>query len=147
MQKTETHVSQSAQQTRELGKQWGKRLRAGDLVTLEGELGAGKTTLVQGIAAALDARGDIVSPTFVLVLEHEGAVPLLHLDAYRLENLDDEALNDAGIFDFLARDDAVKIVEWPSRITSVLRRVRFQISLRHGENDHERVLEITEFML
>lgn len=140
----ETHLSHNSQQTQELARRLGKRLRASDLVLLHGELGAGKTTFVQGIAQSLQVRGDLVSPTFVLILEHEGAIPLLHLDAYRLENLDDEALQDAGVFDFLSRADAIKIIEWPSRIAEVLPLPRFEIFLRHGEKTEDRVLEIIE---
>ena len=149
----ETFLSHNTDETRRLGENFAKRLRAGDLVFLQGELGAGKTTLVQGVARGLEIEGEIVSPTFVLIVEHEnpnGNV-LLHLDAYRLENLDEHALSDAGIFDFLARDQAIKIIEWPSRIEEYLPTPRFEIHLRRVEiasetspDDEHRVLEIRE---
>jgi tRNA threonylcarbamoyladenosine biosynthesis protein TsaE len=122
----------SADQTRDLGEQLGKQLRAGDLITLDGSLGAGKTTLVQGVARALGTQTPVVSPTFVLIIEHDGTIPLLHLDAYRLENMCYDAIRDAGIMDFLERDDAVKIVEWPSRIADWLPLPRFALRFQNA---------------
>lgn len=143
------HVSSGAQATRELGKTLAARLQAGDLVTLEGELGAGKTTFAQGVARGLGVLETATSPTFVLIVEHEAAVPLLHLDAYRLEgamgqSICYDALCDAGVLDFLDRDDAIKLVEWPQRIEEVLPTPRFAISISHGATDDERHIKITE---
>jgi len=140
--------SHSADETRALGETVGAQLKKGDLVFLHGELGAGKTTFVSGVARALKLESEITSPTFVLIIEHasadKNAPSLLHLDAYRLENLDEHALSDAGIFDFLSRRDAVKIVEWPSCIADFLPTPRFEIWLRHAENTEHRVLEVRE---
>jgi tRNA threonylcarbamoyladenosine biosynthesis protein TsaE len=91
-----------------LGAQLAPLLRAGDLVLLNGELGAGKTTLTRGLGAALGARGAVTSPTFVLAREHPtaGGVPLVHVDAYRLatgRELDDLDLDYAG---------SIVVVEW-----------------------------------
>jgi tRNA threonylcarbamoyladenosine biosynthesis protein TsaE len=143
-QTIEIFASRSALETQQLGQVFAHRLRAGDLVLLHGELGAGKTTFVQGVARALEVRSDVVSPTFVLIAEHDGRLPLLHLDAYRLENLDWHSLQEAGIFSFLERQDAVKIVEWPSRIEEFLPFARLEIWLRHDENEEARILEIRE---
>jgi tRNA threonylcarbamoyladenosine biosynthesis protein TsaE len=144
-QTTQVFASRSAAETQQLGETFARRLRAGDLVTLHGELGAGKTTFVQGVARALEIASDVVSPTFVLIAEHEGRLPLLHLDAYRLENLDWHSLQESGIFNFLEREDAVKIVEWPSRIEEFLPVARFQVWLRNNEHDdNARTLEIRE---
>ena len=104
-----------------LGERVGQAVRAGDIVLLRGELGAGKTTWTQGLARALHVRGPVTSPTFVLQIEHLDAhLPLLHLDAYRLEGEGDHALQDAGVFDFLAREDAVRVVEWPQMIQKAI---------------------------
>ncbi len=163
---TQNLLSRSADETRALGETVGAHLKPGDLVFLHGELGAGKTTFVSGVARGMGIESEIVSPTFVLIVEHMNhqhanrerancehanlsGAPLLHLDAYRLEDLDEHALHDAGIFDFLERDDAVKIVEWPSRIREFLPTPRFEIYLRSGElrsseNDNDRVLEVRD---
>ena len=142
-------MTRSADETRALGQSLASRLAPGDLVTLQGELGAGKTTLVQGLARGLGVAGDTTSPTFVLIVEHAGRLPVLHLDAYRLANRSGEpvcydALRDAGVLDLLERDDAVKIVEWPERIADVLSAPRFAISITAGAADDERCIEIRE---
>lgn len=97
--------------TRALGERLAGALRAGDLVVLSGPLGAGKTSLTQGIGAALGVRGAVTSPTFVLSRVHRGPLPLVHVDAYRLReagsrlDLDDLDLD-------AALEDAVTVVEW-----------------------------------
>lgn len=134
-------------ETRELGRRCGEELRPGDLVTLCGPLGAGKTTFTQGLARALDVTADVVSPTFVLIVEHAGRVPLLHLDAYRLENMCLEnmcydAVRDAGVLDFLDRMDAVKLVEWPERIEEFLPAPRLAVTIALGPGENERQITI-----
>jgi len=147
--KTRREITSDAEQTRALGESLAQQLLPGDLIILQGELGAGKTTLVQGIARGMGIEETATSPTFVLIVEHDGKLPLLHLDAYRLENRGGEpicydALRDAGVLDLLDRNDAVKIVEWPERIAEVLPIARFEIRIANGESDDERILEIIE---
>lgn len=142
-------ITKNASETRALAQSIAGRLQAGDLITLQGELGAGKTTFVQGLAHGLDVPQEATSPTFVLIVEYEGRLPVLHLDAYRLTNRSGEpicydALRDAGVLDLLERDDAVKLVEWPERIADALPAARFEISLTPGEADDERQIEIIE---
>ena len=79
-------VTSSVEETQAVGEQLGQSLRPGDVVALRGELGSGKTTLIQGIARGLGrAPESIKSPTFVLMREYSGEVPLIHIDGYRLE--------------------------------------------------------------
>ena len=117
-------VSHSAEQTREVGARLGRRLRAGDLVLLHGDLGAGKTTLAQGIARGLGVADHVQSPTFTLVNEHEGGpadgppIRLYHVDLYRLAGAED--LASFGFDDYLAPADGVSVVEWPERAASHL---------------------------
>ena len=118
------------------------RLRPGDLVTLSGPLGAGKTTFVQGVARGLGILTPATSPTFVLIIEHEGSTPLLHLDAYRLESKCFDAIRDAGVVDFLDREDAVKLVEWPERIADFLPAPDFAVTIEFGTEDNQRTIEI-----
>lgn len=105
--------------TRALGARLAADLRAGDLVVLSGPLGAGKTSLAQGIGAALGVRGAVTSPTFVLARTHRGPVPLVHVDAYRLReagarlDLDDLDLE-------AALEDAVTVVEWGEGLAASL---------------------------
>ena len=142
--KTFTQHTQSPAETAALGQAIGARLKAGDLILLRGELGAGKTTFAQGVAQALGVEGEVTSPTFVLQIEYAGALPLLHLDAYRLEDLQAHELQDAGVFDFLARTDAVKLIEWPERVASYLPVPRFDIAIHHETDEAMRLIEWIE---
>src|SRR5215813_5298495 len=83
------YVLSTVDDTRQLGRQLAGLLRAGDLVMLAGPLGAGKTALAQGIGAGLGVRGGVTSPTFVIARVHQGPLPLVHVDAYRLGNVPD----------------------------------------------------------
>ena len=112
-------VSRSAAQTREIGAALGRNARVGDLILLHGDLGAGKTTLAQGIAWGLGVTDYVQSPTFTLVGEHEGRtadgrpILLYHLDLYRLGGEAD--LDSFGFDDYLSPGDGVTVIEWPER--------------------------------
>lgn len=125
-----------------LGEAVGKAVRAGDVLLLEGELGAGKTTLAQGLARALEILTPVTSPTFVLLIEHEGAhqkagASLLHLDAYRLEGLSYDEAGQAGLQEFFARRDAVRLIEWPSMIDEWIEAFCFPDSTWRINIEHE----------
>ncbi len=101
-------------------------LGPGDLVLLDGELGAGKTTLTKGLAEGLGVSGYVNSPTFTLVNQYQGRLPVYHLDCYRLES-GREAL-DFGIEEYLY-GDGVTIIEWPERIQEILPKEFIRIKL------------------
>lgn len=105
-------TSSSPAETEDLGREWGKRLRAGDVVLLEGELGAGKTTFVRGMAQGAGSPAPVASPTFQLVRVYRGRVQLAHVDLYRVEN--SAALAGLGLEE-LAAQGAV-VVEWGERL-------------------------------
>ena len=105
-------VTSSPAETEELGRQLGERLRAGDVVLLTGELGAGKTTFVRGVAAGTGATLPVASPTFQLVRIYPGRLQLAHVDLYRVEN--SAELRDLGLEE-LAEQGAV-VVEWGDRL-------------------------------
>jgi tRNA threonylcarbamoyladenosine biosynthesis protein TsaE len=110
------------------------------LVVLRGEVGAGKTTLVKGIAAALGAapEEDVTSPTFTLVHEYAGPkVRVYHLDLYRLET--EKELATLGLEEMAAEPDALVLVEWGERFESIVSRADAEIAMEHGEGD-ERLL-------
>ena len=118
----------TAEAMREFGRRLGARLRAGDLVVLTGGLGAGKTTLTQGIAEGLGVRGPVTSPTFVIARVHPslvGGAPLVHVDAYRLGSLDelDDLDLDASV------EDSVTVVEWGEGKAEVLTDDRLDVVL------------------
>ena len=106
--------SRSAEETQALGERLGKLLQAGDVVSLVGELGAGKTCLVQGLARGLGVPADrrISSPTFTIVNEHFGRLKLYHVDLYRLEEA--RELEEIGLVDYL-EGGGVAVVEWFDR--------------------------------
>jgi tRNA threonylcarbamoyladenosine biosynthesis protein TsaE len=102
-------------------------LRAGDVIALNGQLGAGKTRLVRGVAESLgDVRQSINSPTFVLIHEYDGRVPLYHVDAYRLRD-SDEFLSIGG--DEVLAGDRACLIEWADRIADVLPRDHLRIDI------------------
>jgi tRNA threonylcarbamoyladenosine biosynthesis protein TsaE len=124
---------------RDLGRRLAGLLRAGDLVLLSGPLGAGKTTLTQGLGDGLGVRGPITSPTFVIARVHpslSGGPALVHADAYRLGGL--EELDDLD----LELRDAVTVVEWGGGIAEGLSDERLDIVIERGETD-ERTVTLT----
>jgi tRNA threonylcarbamoyladenosine biosynthesis protein TsaE len=124
-----------------LGEMITELLRAPKLVVLRGELGAGKTTLVKGIAAALGAAQaeDVTSPTFTLVQEYQGRkVRLIHLDLYRLENEQD--VEGLGLWEMAEAPDALVMVEWGDKFAGVMERADAEITMTQGENETERLL-------
>jgi tRNA threonylcarbamoyladenosine biosynthesis protein TsaE len=116
-------------------------LPAPKLVVLRGEVGAGKTTLVKGLAAALGAASeeDVTSPTFTLVHEYAGPkVRLYHLDLYRLET--ERELATLGIDEMAAQPDALVLVEWGERFVSIVSRMDAEIAMEHGEGNERAMM-------
>lgn len=102
----------SAEETEAAGERLGRTLRPGDLLLLAGDLGAGKTTLVRGLARGLGVSGAVQSPTFQLVRVHPGPIPLAHVDLYRLDSAAE--LGQLGLEEML--EDGVVVIEWGSRL-------------------------------
>jgi len=130
-----TICTTSAEETTALGEKLGSSLQPGDVIALFGDLGAGKTTLTRGIAVGLGLAADIHSPTFTLIHEHPGVVPLYHVDLYRLSSeLEVETL---GLEEYIY-SDGVTIIEWADRMTSMLPKDRLEITLRmKGDTERE----------
>ncbi len=114
-----TYISHDPVETHSLGKKLGENLHSGDVVALSGELGAGKTCLVRGIARGLGVAEEygITSPTFTLINEYPGRLTLYHLDMYRLSGIGD--LNDIG-YDVCFNENGVVVVEWAEKIREAL---------------------------
>lgn len=107
-------VSNSPDETLRLGEQWGREAKAGWVIGLTGDLGAGKTQLVKGIARGLGISSRIQSPTFTLIHEYsEGRLPLYHIDLYRLDT--PEQVFAAGLQEYFSQTDGVTVVEWAER--------------------------------
>lgn len=130
--RTVSTTSRGPGETQALGERLGRLLQPGDVVTLSGELGAGKTALAQGIGLGLEVAEPVSSPTFALVHEYRGRLPVWHLDTYRVRSLDE--LIDLSWHDLL-RGGGVILVEWPERIAAALPPDRLEITLGYGEGD------------
>ncbi len=136
------HVLATAEDTRALGETLGAALRPGDLVILTGGLGAGKTTLTQGLAAGLGVRGPITSPTFVIARVHPslvGGPALVHVDAYRLAGL--EELDDLDLDTSL--EDSVTVVEWGHGLAEDLSDDRLEVVLDADPATEARTVVLT----
>jgi tRNA threonylcarbamoyladenosine biosynthesis protein TsaE len=121
---------------RELGRRLAGALRAGDLVVLSGPLGAGKTTLTQGLGEGLKVRGPITSPTFVIARVHPslaGGPSLVHADAYRLGGLDEVDDLDLDL------QDAVTVVEWGEGLVEELSEDRLEVTIERGDSEERTV--------
>lgn len=114
-------------ETEALGETLARRLGAGDVVAYRGDLGAGKTAFTRGLARGLGCTGRVTSPTFTVVNEYEGRLPLFHFDLYRLEG--EDALYDIGWEDYLDRG-GVCAVEWSERAEAALPRETVWVSIR-----------------
>src|SRR5690606_15398337 len=127
--------------TRELGRRLAGGLRAGDLVVLAGDLGAGKTTLTQGIGAGLQVRGQVASPTFIIARAHPGPGPdLVHVDAYRLGSLAElDALDlDSSL------EDSVTVVEWGAGLVEGLAEDRLEVRIARPRGGLDTAEEVAD---
>ncbi|MBI3460360.1 tRNA (adenosine(37)-N6)-threonylcarbamoyltransferase complex ATPase subunit type 1 TsaE [Candidatus Acetothermia bacterium] len=119
-------LSQSAEETRRIGQALAQQLKPGDCLVLIGNLGAGKTTLVQGLAEGLGISESVVSPTFTLMREYQGRLPLYHVDAYRIKHLDE--LREIGLEDTMLAEGIVAI-EWGEKAQELLPSGCIEISI------------------
>ena len=126
-----TTVLPDEEATRALGRLLGDSLRPGDVLALVGPLGAGKTTLVQGIAEALDLPPGVPvqSPTFTVCNEYPTRVPMLHVDLYRLGDISEA--EDIGLVDRLTEGDGIGVVEWAARLPDLIPETALWLSLIH----------------
>jgi tRNA threonylcarbamoyladenosine biosynthesis protein TsaE len=120
-------ISHSAQQTQRLGARLGELLSPGDVLLLDGNLGAGKTVFAQGVARGLGIQDPVTSPTFTLIHEYRGRLPLYHVDLYRIVGAPEAA--DLGLEDYLY-GEGVTLVEWADRAEPLLPAERLVVSLR-----------------
>ncbi len=127
-----TVTTRSVDETRIIGAALAPMLLPGDVISLTGDLGAGKTALVQGIAAASGVETRVTSPTFTIVHQYRGRYPLIHMDVYRLNSF--QEVIDLGFEEFLDPESVV-VIEWGSAITPLLPRRHLEIELRQTESE------------
>ena len=136
-------ISNSVEETERIAAEYAAGLKAGDVLFFRGDLGAGKTAFVRGLAAGLGIAPETVSsPTFTFVKEYRGGrLPLAHFDMYRVGSADD--LYSIGFFDYIG-GDAVVAVEWSENIEGFVDIPHATITIAHGEGDEQRIITIEE---
>ena len=125
-----TLVSSTAEETRKIGERLAPLLGEGSLLTLNGELGAGKTTFTQGLAKGLGITRNVTSPTFTILKSYKGDLPLYHIDAYRLEDIS----QDLGFEEYMD-SDGVCVIEWSGFISDILPEERLEAVLTINDDD------------
>jgi tRNA threonylcarbamoyladenosine biosynthesis protein TsaE len=129
------YLSRSEAETEKIGERLARFLKAGAVVALNGDLGAGKTAFIRGLARGLGVKDRVTSPTFTIVNEYEGNLPLFHFDLYRLNGGDE--LFDIGWDDYLERG-GVCAVEWSERAPEVLENGAVHVTIRRGCGPEQR---------
>ena len=128
-------LSNSAEQTMELGNQIARAAKNGSVFCLTGDLGAGKTTLVRGIARALNIKSVVQSPTFnIMKIYFDGDKPLIHIDAYRLADIN----TDIGLGEYIGYETGLTVIEWPNFISDLIPEDASTVEIiNKGENQRE----------
>ena len=125
-------VSNSAEETMELGKTLARVAKNGSVFCFTGDLGAGKTTLVRGIAQALNIKSVVQSPTFnIMKIYFDGIKPLIHIDAYRLADVN----TDIGLDEYIAYETGITVIEWSEFIKDLIPENAIEVNIRHAEGD------------
>ncbi|MCH5184783.1 MAG: tRNA (adenosine(37)-N6)-threonylcarbamoyltransferase complex ATPase subunit type 1 TsaE [Oscillospiraceae bacterium] len=135
------YESHSEKDTRKIAEKFASDIRSGDVICIDGELGAGKTVFVSAFAKALGVTEYISSPTFTVVNEYSGKIPVFHFDVYRIT--DAEQMYDIG-FDEYIFGNGVCIIEWSRNIEEILPRGRYEITIRrdYSKGDDYREIKI-----
>jgi tRNA threonylcarbamoyladenosine biosynthesis protein TsaE len=128
--------SASPAETETAGAELARRLVAGDVVLVSGELGSGKTTFIRGACRALGVEGPVTSPTFTIGYVHQGRIEVAHLDLYRVPSL---AREDPGLLDDYLTPERIGFVEWPAAGEPAIERVAARVELEHLAGGRRRV--------
>lgn len=132
------YYSKSPEDTLQLGRKIGSLLQANEVIALTGELGTGKTTLIQGIAEGLGVKDYVTSPTFIIINEYEGRLPFYHVNLYRLDNI--EQIAELGIEEYFQKG-GVCVIEWAEKLGELRLAGTETIELkRSGESEREIIL-------
>jgi tRNA threonylcarbamoyladenosine biosynthesis protein TsaE len=131
-------VSSTPEETERIGWLLGEALRGGETIALAGELGSGKTTLVRGIARGVGCdSAEVASPSFTLINEYNGAVPLFHIDLYRLES--ERELYEIGYEEYIGGDGAV-VVEWADKVPQAVPKESLWITLKYLDAERREIV-------
>ena len=149
--KSDSFRTESELETINAGEQFGSQLKKGDVVVLQGELGAGKTEFVKGICQFFSVEGLVTSPTFTIINQYSGSSPegepltIYHVDLYRIEK--EEELSEVGFDDMVFAHNAIKLIEWPDKAQAMLPDSYWIVSMTPDEeNDTGREISITRHL-
>ena len=137
------YISNSYEETQKIAADFAKTLKEGDVLCMYGDLGVGKTAFVQGLAKGLGIDEPITSPTFTIVNEYSGALPLYHFDVYRIADSDE--MYEIGYEEYVY-GDGVSVIEWPQLIDDILPEKRYDIEIAkdYDKGENYRTIEIKE---
>lgn len=135
-------ITESAEETSKIGEQLGRLLGKGNIVCLSGDLGAGKTAFTQGIAKGMGVKDYVTSPTYTIINEYEGGLPLYHFDVYRLNDV--EEMYELGYEEYFFGDGVV-VLEWADIVRDIIPVERLWITILNtkGDNSREIIIEPT----
>jgi len=139
--KTEMYTSTSEDETHSIAAEFASKLQKGDIVTLSGDLGVGKTEFVRGVCSYFQVEDIVTSPTFSIINLYRGQMPsgesvqIIHVDLYRLKSK--QELKTIGLDEWLALPDAIKLVEWPEKANGALNRSRYSVTIRAVPGNEE----------
>ena len=139
-------LTKSTQETKKLAKDLASKLKGGEILALSGDLGAGKTTFVQGFAKGLGIREKITSPTFVVAKRFPVSSPdfqyFYHIDMYRIPG--DEDVKELGLKEVFNNNTNLVIIEWSHRVSKLLPKGTVWVKMSHGDREEERVISVGE---
>ncbi len=130
-------ISSSREETLKVGEAIGKKLKKGDIISLTGPLGAGKTVIIKGIAKSLNIEEEITSPSFTIISQYNGRLKLYHIDLYRIDNILE--IEDLG-FEEILYSDGVTAIEWGEKAESLLPDETIKISINIGQNQTREII-------
>ena len=141
--RNQTFKTENPEETQTLGRKLGKTLKAGDVIALVGDLGTGKTCLTQGIARGIGIAPDEVvnSPSYILINEYNGAIPIYHIDLYRLEN--SEEIAELGLSEYI-EGNGICIIEWAERMANSLPDTCIKIHITLADTNASQNSEVRE---
>ncbi|MGN0148807.1 MAG: tRNA (adenosine(37)-N6)-threonylcarbamoyltransferase complex ATPase subunit type 1 TsaE [Clostridia bacterium] len=128
------YISNNVNETKEIAAEFAKKLSGGDVICMYGDLGAGKTAFVQGLAVGLEIEEPITSPTFTIVNEYSGKLPLYHFDVYRIA--DSEEMYEIG-YDEYVYGEGVSIIEWSELIEDILPENHYSVTILKDSAMHD----------
>lgn len=133
-----TVITHAPQETAALAARLGAVAEAGTVLCLVGDLGVGKTLFTQGFARGLEVTGEVTSPTFALMNQYNGRLPVTHFDLYRLER--EEELDDIGFYEYAEDGRGVVLIEWADKFPDALPEPHIRLEIERGEKENERRL-------